>query len=444
MTGANYMLDNDRTKVLVDCGLFQGKKYAEDLNYEPFKYNPAEVNYVLITHSHIDHIGRLPKLYKDGFRGRIYTTTATRDLMAVSLPDNLKHISEEAEETNHPPLFEETDVSGIMSLVKGVEYDKPIHLDDSLTITFHDAGHVLGSSIIEVDWQDHHTIKKIVFSGDLGNPPTPLLRPTEFVKDADYIVVESAYGDRIHEAREKRKEKLIRIIKETIERKGVLMIPTFALERTQELLYELNGLFAKEEIPLVPVFVDSPLAIKLTEVYKKHSEYFNQKTAYLINTGEDIFKFPELKKTPSVEESKAINDVPPPKIIIAGSGMSHGGRILHHELRYLPDPNSTILFVGYQVDGSLGRHIQRGDKEITIFGQRVPVHCHIENISSYSSHADQKSLLTWVDKANTLGKLKEVFVVQGEEVSSKTLAYLIREKLNISAVSPHEQEVFQI
>lgn len=444
VTGANYMLDSGRTKILVDCGLFQGKRYAEDLNYEPFNYDPSEISYVLITHSHIDHIGRLPKLYKDGFRGKVCTTRATSDLMAVSLADNLARITEEAEQMNHPPLFEQTDIEGVLSLIKGFEYDRKIDLENGLTVTFHDAGHILGSSIVEIKWPDRGGIKKIFFSGDLGNPPTPLLRPTEFVHGADYLVVESAYGDRIHETREKRKEKLIQTIMDTIGRKGVLMIPTFAMERTQELLYELNGLFAKKEIPSVPVFIDSPLAVKLTEVYKKHSEYFNRETAELMDQGEDIFKFPQLKKTSSADESKAINDVPPPKIIIAGSGMSHGGRIIHHEIRYLPDPNSTILFVGYQVDGSLGRHIQRGDKEVTILGQKVPVNCHIANISSYSSHADQKGLLMWVEKAKTGDKLKNVFVVQGEEISAKTLAYLIREKLGIPAVAPHDRESFEI
>ncbi len=445
MTGANYMLDNGQTKILVDCGLFQGKKYAEDMNYESFKYDPSNIDFILITHSHIDHIGRLPKLYKDGFRGKVYATTATRDLMAVNLPDSFNRLAEEAKDMGHPPLFEQSDLEGMLSLVEGVEYDEPIGIDRSdLKITFHDAGHILGSSIIEVDWLDSGSFKKIFFSGDLGNPPTPLLRPTEFIENADYLVIESAYGDRIHEAREQRKVKLIRTVKDTIERKGVLMIPTFALERTQELLYELNGIFAKKEIPSVPVFIDSPLATKLTEVYKKHSEYFNKKTAYLMDSGEDIFKFPQLKTTHSVEESKAINEVPQPKIIIAGSGMSHGGRIVHHELRYLSDPNSTILFVGYQVDGSLGRHIQRGDKEVTVLGKKVPVRCHVENISSYSSHADQKGLLFWVEKANSNASLKKVFVVQGEEVASKTLAYLIREKLNVEAVAPFNQESFDI
>ena len=443
VTGANYLLEHSGLKMLVDCGLNQGSKYAEDLNYQPFKYDPAEIKYVFITHSHIDHIGRLPKLYKDGFRGKIYTTTASRDLMAVALPDNMRQITVEAKEMGHEPLFKQEDLDGLMSLVEGVNYGETGELD-GVSFVFHDAGHILGSAIVEIRWLD----KKIYFSGDLGNPPTPLLPVTEKVTDADYIVVESAYGDRVHEGREERRSRLISIIESTVQRGGVLMVPSFAVERTQELLYELNNLFNEKKIPHVPVFVDSPLAIKMTSVYKKHPEYFNKETAYLIKSGDDIFNFPGLQMTATTEESKKINDVPSPKIIIAGSGMSQGGRILHHEIRYLSDPASTILFVGYQVDGSLGRKIQRGDREVHIMGQTIQVACNIENLSAYSAHADQPMLINWVGASTSdgagAGKLKKVFVVQGEEESSKTLANLIREKYGVEAVAPIEGQEFDL
>ncbi len=447
VTGANYLLDNGKTKILVDCGLNQGTRYAEELNYQAFKYNPAEIEYVFITHSHIDHIGRLPKLYKDGFRGKVFTTTATRDMMAIALPDNFNKIKDEAKMMGHEQLFGQEDMDGLMSLVEGVFYEEKIKLDGAVAI-LHDAGHILGSAIVEIQWQSEGELKKIYFSGDLGNPPTPLLRPTQAVTDADYIVIESAYGDRVHEDRKERKGKLTAVIKATIERKGVLMIPSFAIERTQELLYELNELVNDKIIPRVPVFVDSPLAIKMIAAYKKHPEYFNKETEYLINSGDDVFNFPGLKLTSTTEESKAINDVPVPKIIIAGSGMSQGGRIWHHEIRYLPDPASTILFVGYQVDGSLGRRIQTGEKEVKIMGQAIPVNCHIENISSYSAHADQLGLLRWVGgstiQGGGTGHLKKVFVVQGEDESARTLANLIHEKYNIEAVAPTQEEGFEL
>ncbi len=449
VTGSNYLLDTGDLKLLVDCGLNQGSKYAEDLNYKPFKYDPKDIKFVFVTHSHIDHIGRLPKLYKDGFRGKVYTTSATRDLMSVALPDNMKQIQNEAKNMGHDPLFSQEDVDGLMSLVVGINYQEVVDLEEgaaegesSLRAILHDAGHILGSAIVEIQWRENGEFKKIYFSGDLGNPPTPLLRTTEPIHDADYVVMESAYGDRFHEDRPKRRERLVSIIKETIKRGGVLMVPSFAVERTQELLFEINNLVAEKTIPQVPIFIDSPLAIKMTAVYKKHSEYFNKAAMYLIESGDDIFNFPGLKLTPETEESKAINDVPQPKIIIAGSGMSQGGRILHHELRYLPDPNSTILFVGYQVDGSLGRRIQKGDKEVTILGEKVAVNCHIENIPGYSAHADQRGLMKWISTDKK--KPKKVFVVQGEDESARTLANLIHEILEFDAVAPNEDESFEL
>ena len=267
VTGANYLFETDSCKIVVDCGLNQGFKYAEALNYQPFKYNPAEVKYVFITHSHIDHIGRLPKLYKDGFRGTVYMSASAADLAAVALPDNMNQIQQEAHADGHEPLFGPEDLAGIMSLVKGVHYDTPIDLGTGITATLHDAGHILGSSIIEIDWQEKGETKRLFFSGDLGNPPTPLLRPTEFVHDADYVLVESAYGDRVHEQREERKQRLKDVVTSTIKKNGTLMIPSFATERTQEILFELEELIKTGAIPRIPMYVDSPLAIKLTAVY---------------------------------------------------------------------------------------------------------------------------------------------------------------------------------
>ena len=429
VTGANYLLEAGLTRIIIDCGLHQGSKYAEDLNYEPFGYNPADMQYVFITHSHIDHVGRLPKLYRDGFRGTVYTTHPTAELMAIALPDNMQHITREAEAEGHAALFDQTDLDGVMDLVKGCDYGAPIDLGGGVRAILHDAGHVLGSAIVEIQYtpSSDGVLRKIFFSGDLGNPPTPLLRPTEFVHNANYIVVESAYGDRVHEQRHERREKLARVIKETIARKGVLLIPSFALERTQDLLFELHELHTGKQIPDIPIFMDSPLAIKLTGVFEK---YFPHR-----------FEFPGIEFTLTSDQSKHINNVPAPKIIIAGSGMSQGGRILHHEKRYLSDPQNTILFVGYQVDGSLGRRIERGENPVKIFGETVPVRCHVESLSGYSAHADQPALLHWIKEANTGNSLQHVFVVQGEETAAKTLANLIHDTLGVTATVPHAGEL---
>jgi len=452
VTGANYLLDSGDIKILVDCGLYQGSKYSEDFNYEKFAYNSAEIDFVFLTHSHTDHVGRLPKLFKEGFRGRVIASKPTIDLASKALPDNLNIITEEAKREGREPIFELKDLEGVMGLAEGFNYEVPVDLGGGIVATLHDAGHILGSTIIEIDYNPDaegselrpERRRKIYFTGDLGNPPIPLLQAPYFPKDADYAVVESAYGSRVHEDRSVRKLMLENIIKETITSRGTLMIPSFAMERTQELLYELNQLVNHNQIPRVPVFVDSPLAINLTEVYKKYSNYFNKTAHHVIESGDDIFNFPGLIFTRTSDESKAINNVKGPKIIIAGSGMSMGGRILHHEMRYLSDPKSAILFVGYQVQGSLGRRILDGEKDVKIFGEKISVNCQIRAIGGYSAHADQTMLLKWIESAGSDGKLKKVFVVQGEEDSSTILAEKAKTDLKIEAVVPSQGESFAL
>lgn len=440
VTGSNYLLEVGDMKVLVDCGMFQGSSDAEEKNYGPFPYKPAELSAVFISHSHADHTGRLPKLYKEGFRGILYATPPTLDMTFIALPDNLGLMTDAAKKANHPPLFSQADLDGVMSLAKGINYGQEINLGPNFSAVLHDAGHILGSSIIEFRVEG----KKIYFSGDLGNPPTPLLRPFEYPLDADYIVIESAYGDRIHEDRSTRKEKLRSIVKETILKGGTLMVPSFAMERTQELLFELNAMHNAGEIPDVPMFLDSPLAIKLTEVYQKYPEYFNKESRYIIDSGDDLFNFPGLRYCRTSEESKSINGILGPKVIIAGSGMSAGGRILHHERRYLSDPNSTLLFIGFQAEGTLGRKIFDGAKEVSIFDEKVPVRCRVEAIGGYSAHADQPTLLGWIAKGADASHLKKVFAVQGEATSSATLAELIIRTLHVPAIVPAPDETVEL
>ncbi|MBI2098828.1 MBL fold metallo-hydrolase [Candidatus Uhrbacteria bacterium] len=438
VTGANYFSETQKvTKILVDCGMFQGSRFAEEQNHLPFAYKPEEIQAVFITHAHIDHIGRLPKLYKDGFRGKVYSTKPTRDLAELNLMDSAHLIGEEAEETGAPPLFNAADVANVMGLFEGIDYGNVLNPAPDIKVRFRDAGHILGSAIIEL-WGDG---KKVVFSGDLGNPPTPLLKPTEFIDEADYVLVEAAYGNRVHEDFKERKSLLEDQIEYVGKKNGVLMIPIFALERTQELLFELNELIENKRVPPMPVFIDSPLAINATEVYKKYPGYFNKEAMYLIESGDQIFNWPGLKMTKTVEESKAINDVSPPKVIVAGSGMSNGGRIRHHERRYLQDPNSLLLIIGYQVAGSLGRRLLDGAKEIKMFGETVPVRAKIAAIGGYSAHADQPKLFDWVSH---IKNLKQVFTVQGEEAAAKALASLIQDNLAVRAEAPILGEVVEL
>lgn len=444
VTGANYLLEAGGLKILVDCGMIQGSRYNDEMNYQPLPYDAASVDYLFVTHSHVDHIGRIPKLYREGFRGVIYASEATAAITAVALPDTLDRIVSDAREFGQPPLWDKHDLEEALALFRGVPYREPITLNGNVTVTPHDSGHVLGSTIWEFAVTEEGTTKRIAFPGDIGNPPSLLLHDIDYVHDLDYTLVESAYGDRKHEARSERQTMLLNALETTYNRGGVLMIPSFAVERTQELLLEMDTLFEAGKLPHMPVFVDSPLAIKITEVYGRYSRLFNDAAQKILKDNRGLFRFPWLTFTPTVQESKHLNDVPPPKIIIAGSGMSQGGRILHHELRYLPDPKSTILFIGYQVQGSLGRRIKDGEKSVTIFGTHVPVRCHVENIGAYSAHADQDGLIEYIRQSAVGGKLKECFVVQGEETAAQTLADRAATDLGVHAVVPRPGESFTL
>lgn len=418
---------------MIDCGLHQGSHYADRENFEKFAYDPKEVSAVFITHSHLDHIGRLPSLVLAGFKGTIYSTHATRDFAELMLEDSEHLLAKEAEREARPLLYRDSDIPKVTGLWKGLKYHEPVEVGP-FKVELYDAGHILGSAIIHIEAEG----KTIVFSGDLGNVPSPLIKPTEKIPSADYCLIESTYGDRVHEDVAQRREMLLGAIEETFKAGGVLMIPTFAMERTQDLLFHFHQLNEEGKLPNEPIFLDSPLAIKLTELFKKHEDAFNDKVENIVKVGDEVLSFPELRVTLSTEESKGINDVPSPKIIIAGSGMSNGGRILHHELRYLPDSKSEVVFVGYQAEGSMGRQLLEGATEVHIFGEAVPVRCRRIDIPGYSAHADQPHLLDWLSSMK--GSLKKVFVVQGEQTSSETLAHKIIDGFGIAAEVPHANE----
>lgn len=440
VTGANYLLEiSDKgktTRILIDCGLHQGSRYCEKHNFEPFTYDPKTIDAVLITHAHIDHTGRLPQLVKSGFHGKIFSTPPTKDFAEPLLIDSGGLMAKEAEERKMPLLYDSNDVKQTMKLWDTIGYRQKFKIgppNGGFEIEFFNAGHILGSAIIKVSIAD----KKIIFSGDLGNIAAPLINDTDPIPEADYAIIESAYGNRIHKTLLNRKDRLEDAIEDTIKTGGALMIPAFAMERTQELLFEINELIENGRVPKAPIFVDSPLAIKITEIYKKYFRdpaYADEETLALLKKGDKIFNFPGLKFTTTTEESKMINEIPMPKIIIAGSGMSQGGRILHHERRYLSDPKSAILFIGYQVNGSLGRRILEGEKMVKIFGEEIPVRCKTAVIDGYSAHADAEKLTNWLKPMRL--KLKKVFVVQGEEDQALGLARKIQDELAIEAEAP--------
>jgi metallo-beta-lactamase family protein len=433
VTGANFLLEGNGKKFLIDCGLIQGEKFVDDLNWEKFPYDVSAIDILFISHCHIDHIGRIPKLISEGFKGKIISTIPSKEITEIMLDDTAHILSREVN-LGLDKIYTEDNIKKAISLWETLEYGQKLDVDGGFQFYFKDAGHILGSGMLNIIYNN----KKIVFTGDLGNSPSPLLPDTDVIDDADYMVMESCYGDRNHEERDERKKKLEEIIKDNYNNKGTLIIPTFSLERTQELLYEINSLVENNIISRMPIFLDSPLSIRLTDVYLKYGKYFNEKAQKLIASGDKLFDFPGLVETLETEESKAILSVPPPKIIIAGSGMSNGGRILHHEINYLPNKNDTILLTGYQSIGTLGRLIEDGAKKVHIMGEDVTVHAHVAMISGYSSHKDSDHLVEFVEK--TAHTLKKVFVVMGEPKSSMFLAQRLRDNFNLKAFTPNAGE----
>ncbi len=429
VTGANFLLEIEDKKILIDCGLTQGSKLADDVNWQPFLYNPKEIDILFVTHAHIDHLGRIPKLINEGFRGKIYSTDPTHGLAQPMLEDTAGILAKSAELKE---IYSEENIRLTMSLWQGFSYHDKININPNIEVTFLNAGHILGSAMIEFIYNG----KKILFTGDLGNSPSPLLPDTENVTDIDYLIMESVYGDRNHESRQDRRRFLEGVIEDNYKRKGTLVIPTFSLERSQELLFELDALVENKRIPVMPIFFDSPLAIRLTEVFKQYKNYFNEAAQAAMSSGEYLFEFPGLKNTLRSEESKMIMNVPNPKIVIAGSGMSTGGRVVHHEKNYLPFPNNTLLLTGYQSVGTPGRLIREGMKTVHITGEDVVVKAHIETISGYSGHKDSDGLLNFVQ--NMQDKLKKVFLVMGEPKSEMFLAQRLRDNLGIEAYVPEE------
>jgi len=439
VTGANYLVTINGKKLLVDCGMFQGCHDCEGRNFNDFLYNLSDVDALFVTHAHIDHTGRIPKLVKNGFRGKIFSTAPTKDFAEVLLRDSMHILEEEAKRRDRSMLFTEDDLQRALSRWETVLYKTPVDLGDGISAQLYNAGHVLGSAMVEIRYQENKKEKIVLFSGDLGNLPTAFVPALEPITRADHLVIESAYGNRLHKDPAGRTLLLERAVEDIATRGGTLIIPAFAMERTQELIFELNEMVEHKRVPRIPVFVDSPLANRITEVFKAYRGYYKD---LLHDKGDNEFSFPGLRFTESAEDSKAINDVKPPKVVIAGSGMSNAGRILHHERRYLSDPNSILLITGYQVAGSLGRRLVDGEKQVKMFGEMIDVKCEIRQIQGYSAHADQQQLFDFVARLEK--PVERVFAVQGEEQAALNLVQLIRDRLGIDAKAPMFQDVYGI
>jgi len=421
VTGSCTLVETKDFKFLVDCGIFQGQTNSKNKNTEKFEFNPKTIDFILLTHAHIDHCGRLPKLFKEGFKGQIYSTKATKNLVEIILLDSIKIQREEEKK----PLYEEKDIEKIIKKFKPFSYYQKIpvyssngtggKINSHISIRMQDAGHILGSAIFEV-WVDD---KKLIFSGDLGNPPAPIIKDPDFIKQGDVLFIESTYGGRLHESKKEGARIFKDIILKTIHQKSTLIMPVFAMERSQEVLYQLNHLVENKIIPQVPVYFDSPLAIAATQIYRKHQNLYDQQAENLINSGDDIFDFPNLKFTKSREASMEINTARNPKIILASSGMCSGGRIPHHLKRYLNNPNNHLLIMSYQAQGTLGRELIEGAQNVIIHDKMVDVRAQITKTGSFSSHADHNQLLNWLNK---IKDLKQIFIMHGEAQENRALA----------------------
>ena len=462
VTGSNFLVEAAGKKFLVDCGMWQGRKEIEEENFQDFEFNPLEIDFMLLTHAHIDHSGRIPKLYNEGFKNKIYAHKATCDLCALMLPDS-GHIQEMENEWKNrkrirkgeqprEPLYTAEQAARCLEIFEPVQYDEIVEITPDIQVRFNDAGHMLGSSIIELWVTEDGKQTKTVFTGDLGNNDIPLLSEPTMIEDADYLVMESTYGSRKHIKNDEKAEMFLDIVSETLDKKGTVVIPSFAVGRTQEILYELNKIketkddekFLKEYETLMkaPVYVDSPLAISATEVFKENMDLFDEETQQEISKGDNPLEFPGLKFTVTADESKQLNADPTPSIIISASGMCEVGRIKHHLKHNLWNPSSCILFVGYQAPGTLGYSIVNGADKVKIFGEEIAVNARVEYIEGYSGHADQDGLMNFIYSFRN--KPKQIFLVHGEEESQEVLEQKIEEETKLPVLIPSYGETYEL
>lgn len=446
VTGSCHLITTEKHKILLDCGQFQGGKAMEAMNFEPFPFNPAEIDFVILSHAHIDHCGRIPLLVKRGFKGEIYCTDATADLVEVMLKDSGYIHEKEAEWKNRKaeragkalvePLYTYNDALDSLKYIKPVLYDQLVELNEEMKIVFNDAGHILGSAITELWVEENGNVSKIVFSGDLGVMDRPILRNPTIIKKADYVIMESTYGNRLHPANSTSIDEMIKIVLKTIQRGGTVVIPSFAVGRTQELIYQFNRFYQdnseyKKQLENLMVYVDSPMATTATEVFRRNAQVFDEETKAYILQGDNPLDFKNLKFTRTTEDSMFLNMDKHPKVIISASGMCEAGRIRHHLKHNLWNPKSSIIFVGYQAEGTLGRMIVDGVKDVTLFGENIHVNAEIYNLEGFSGHADRNGLISWL--AGFRQKPSEIFLVHGETEAKHDFAQTIKDELGYDA-----------
>lgn len=425
VTGSQHLLHINGKKILLECGLFQGRRSETYERNKNFKFNPAEIDVLLLSHAHIDHSGNIPNLVKNGFKGNIYATSATVDLCQIMLRDSahlqekdIEFVNKKRKKKGEPPvepLYEIEDVENAMSHFIGVQYNRQIEIFPNVKVTFRDAGHILGSAGIQIEFENNSKKIRFGFSGDIGRPNSPVIRTPDVLRELDYLIMESTYANRFHSNSDEIEEELASTIREVINRKGKIIIPAFAVGRTQVLVYMLHKLFDQNRIPSIPIYVDSPLAFNATNVFRSHPECMDRETYRIfLQEGQDPFGFERLIYVKTVEESKKLNSAQEPMIIISASGMAEGGRILHHLRNNIENPKNLILFVGYAAEHTLARKIMDGEKEVNIFGETFKVYADVKTLDYFSAHADQNELIEYL-RFNPSNVLKKLFLVHGEE-----------------------------
>jgi metallo-beta-lactamase family protein len=443
VTGSNFFVQGKTGSVIVDCGLEQGADFSVEDAYKPFPAEVVAANALVVTHAHLDHVGRIPKLVREGFRGTIYLTGPTRDLAALILEDSVHILGEDAKRRDLPPLYEEKDVAQALALMEPIGYHQEVDAAPGLSVYLRQTGHILGSASVRI--LEKETGRTLAFTGDIGNAPSPLLPDWEPIQDADVLFMESVYGDRVHPAHADRVQRLHDTLSAAIARGGTILIPAFSIERTQIMLYEISNFFSAKSLPTVPVYLDSPLGIRVTDVYEKWgSAFFNQAAEREMKIEKSLFDFPFLTKTLSREDSREIELDHRQKIIIAGAGMSHGGRIGYWEEKYLPSDKTSLLIVGYQAPGSPGRRMQEGAGTVRLGHKEVSMRAHVEILEGWSGHADRDGLLDFAHAALTAGRTKTILIGLGEPSAERFLAQRIHDYLDATALVPQRGEVWEV
>ncbi len=455
VTGSKILIETEHGKnIFIDCGQFQGKGLETDEMNRAVPFPPAAIDHIILTHAHIDHSGLIPFVYRNGFTGSVICTSATRDLCSIMLADSGKIQEQDTMTFNKrrmkkglptvEPLYTQADGIASMKLFISVAYDRKFRIDEFTTVRFTNTGHMLGSGVVTLELKENDGIKCLAFTGDIGRPVNRILKSPEPFAQADYLIAESTYGDRLHPSMEESDEELFRVVQRTcVEKKGKLIIPAFSVGRTQEIVYSLNNLYNANRLPRVDIYVDSPLSVNATNIFRLHSECFNETVRQVMLTDPDPFGFNSLFYITSVDDSKRLNEIKQPVIIISSSGMMEAGRVKHHLANNIANPANTVLIVGYCAPSTLGARIGRGEKEVSIHGKKYPVNAEIVKIESYSGHGDYKEMADYLSCQDPV-KLKKLFLVHGEYETQKTYQGYLESRGFGNIMIPAQGESFTI